>query len=277
MSDDHEVYPNAPLALVVVEIRFSNGASDRPLPMPLQRTIRDALGEEWVIDSSKIQRFDLSIGPNGPAPQFMAPVPVTRFTVRDRTKAIALTESTLTIEATEYSHYPAFRETLELAISAISTFLKPDGINRVGMRYIDEIRIPEITDSNIDDWSKWLHPSLSAPCADEMAAANIEPLSWEGAAQYNTGIDQRLVLRYGSRSGFVVSPVGPLMCPHPPLPGALFFLDFDSYWEPQGIPEFTGSEVLERCDSLRSPIRSLFDFLTTENLLKEFRKVTESE
>ena len=49
MSDDHEVYPNAPLALVVVEIRFSNGASDRPLPMPLQRTIRDALGEEWVI------------------------------------------------------------------------------------------------------------------------------------------------------------------------------------------------------------------------------------
>lgn len=277
MSDDHEIYPNAPLALVVVEIRFSNGPSDRPISTSLQRTIRDALGAGWVIESSKMQRLDLSIGPNGATPQYMTPVPVTRFTVRDRTKAIAITEGTLTIETTDYSHYPTFRETLELAVSATSTFLKPDGITRIGMRYIDEIRIPEITDSNIGDWSKWLHPSLGAPCAAEMASVKLEPLGWEGAAQYDTGIDQRLVLRYGSRSGFVVSPIGPLKRPHPPLPGALFFLDFDSYWEPEGIPEFAASEVLERCDLLRFPIRSLFDFLTTDSLLREFRKVEDSE
>jgi uncharacterized protein (TIGR04255 family) len=277
MTDDHEIYPNAPLALVVVEIRFASSSGDRALSMSLQRSIRDALGEDWVIETAKIQQLNVSLGPIGPASQFTPPTTMNRFTVRDRTMAIAITDGTLTIETTNYTHYPEFRETLEKAITTVSDSLQPDGITRIGMRYIDEIRIPDVTEANLGDWSRWLHPSLDAPCTKEMAAAGLMPLGWEGAAQYDTGVNQRLVIRYGSRSGFVVNPIGPLKRPHPPLPGPLFFFDFDSYWEPEGIPEFDSPEVLERCDLLRQPIRVLFDLLTTDELLKEFRKVDTHE
>lgn len=273
MTDEHEIYPNAPLALVVVEIRFANSSGDRALSMSLQRSIRDALGEGWIIENSNVQTLNLSLGPSGPASQFGTPTTMNRFTVRDRTTAIALTDGTLTVETTNYGHYPKFRETLEKAITTISDFLQPDGVTRIGMRYIDEIRIPEIAETNLSDWGKWIHQSLDAPCSKEMTNAGLNPSGWEGAALYDTGSNQRLVIRYGTRSGFVVNPIGPLKRPHPPLPGPLFFFDFDSYWEPEGIPEFANSDVLKRCDLLRDPIRFLFDLLTTDDLLEEYKKV----
>ena len=59
MTDSHEVYPNAPLALVAVEVRFPVSSAERPLPMPIQRSFRDLLGEDWVIESHKVQQLSL--------------------------------------------------------------------------------------------------------------------------------------------------------------------------------------------------------------------------
>jgi uncharacterized protein (TIGR04255 family) len=222
------------------------------------------------MENQKVQQLNFQIGPAGQNPQFMAPTTMNRFTVRDRTMAIALTEGTLTIETTNYGHYPKFRETLEKAIATVSDFLQPDGVTRIGMRYIDEIRIPEVSEAK--DWSSWIDPSLDAPVSQEMLEAGLTPSGWEGAAQYETGQNQRLVIRYGARSGFVVNPTTPLKRLNPPLPGPLFFFDFDSYWEPEEIPEFNNVQVLERCDLLREPVRLLFDLLTTDNLLREYKK-----
>jgi uncharacterized protein (TIGR04255 family) len=192
--------------------------------------------------------------------------------VRDRTLAVAITEESLTIEATRYRHYPEFRETVASAVAAAAEVLLPDGIARVGMRYIDEIRAPSIAEEAPSDWQDWVDASLLAPRLGAMSDAGFVSTGWEGAAQYRTGPDQKLVLRYGPRAGYVVNPVGPLKRPAPPGPGPLFALDFDCFWEPPDIPEFDPGIIMDTCDQLRRPIRALFDMLLTDKLLAEFTK-----
>src|SRR5450756_1609825 len=136
MADTHEIYPNAPLALVAVEVRFPEAPSERALPMPLQRSFRDLLGEGWVIESHKIQQVELALGPGGPGAQPVQQTVVPRFTLRDRTLAVALTDSSLTVETTNYRHYLEFRAVLERVFAAAAELLQPDGVARVGMRYI---------------------------------------------------------------------------------------------------------------------------------------------
>lgn len=277
MPDTHEVYPNAPLALVAVEIRFPNAATAHRLPMALQRSFRDLLGESWVIETSKVQQFSVAISPAGAVPHVPPPVTIPRFTVRNRTLAVALTEDSMTIETTQYRHYLDFRETVERAAVAAAEVLMPDGIRRVGMRYIDEIRVPGTKEEELSAWREWVDTSLLAPQLQGMAQAGFESAGWEGAAQYETGPNQKLVLRYGPRTGYYVNPDGPLKRPRPPTPGPLFALDFDCFWEPPDIPEFDAETVMSTCDQLRAPIRSLFDMLITDKLLAEFKKEIASD
>ena len=272
MTEIHEVLPNAPLALVAVEVRLPNGATGSPLPMTVQRAFRDALGEGWVIQSSRVQQVSLTIGPTGTLPQALPPVTVQSFTVRDRTMAVALTEESMTVQTTRYRHYPEFRKTLATAVEAAATVLAPDGVARVGMRYIDEIRVPRLEGGDPSGWVDWVDTSLVAPKLGPMAEAGFPVAAWEAAVQYQTGVDQKLVLRYGTRTGYAVSPDGPLKRPDRPSPGPFFVLDFDSFWEPPEIPEFETATIMAVCDSLRSPVRALFDQLLTDGLLREFRK-----
>lgn len=273
MSDTHEVYPNAPLALVAVEVRFPQVSGARTPPMPLQRAFRDLLGESWVIESVKTQHVEFAFGPSGPGQQNVQQVVVPRFTVRDRTLAVALTDESLTVETTGYRHYPDFRSVLERALGAAEELLSPDGVARAGMRYIDEVRVPDISDAASGSWKEWLDSSLLPPKLSSMIEEGFAPEGWEGAAQYATGPGRSLVLRYGVRSGYAVGPDGPLKRPTAPPSGPFFLLDFDSFWQPADIPEFSSEHLLKTCDELRKPARTLFDLVVSDRLRDEvFRK-----
>lgn len=272
MPDTHEVLPNAPLALVAVEIRFPGGTSGEPLPMNARRSFRDLLGEDWVLESQTVHQLAFTIGPGGALPQAAAPITIPRFSMRDRTLAVAVTEQSMTIETTRYRHYPTFREVVERATDAAAQVLAPDGIARVGMRYIDEIRVPGLSEDDPSAWRDWVELSLLAPQLAAMSEAGFASVGWEGAAQYQTGSDQKLVLRYGPRTGYAVNPHGPLKRPSVPPPGPLFVLDFDCYWEPADIPQFDRETIMSTCDQLRRPIRALFDLLMTDKLYQEFVK-----
>ena len=269
MADTHEVYPNAPLALVAVEVRFPEAPSDRALPMPVQRSFRDLLGDDWVIESHKVQQFEVAFGPGGPGGQTVQQTVVPRFTLRDRTLAVALTDSSLTVETTSYRHYLDFRAVLERVFGAAAELLKPDGVARVGMRYIDEIRVAGIEEDRSSDWREWLDPSLLPPKLDGMMDQEYQPAAWDGAVRYVTGPERSLVLRYGARQGYAVQPRGSLNRPSAPAPGPFFLLDFDSFWEPPDIPEFDAVRLLETCDALRTPVRALFDLAIPDKLLRE--------
>jgi len=249
------------------------GGTAKSLPMTVQRAFRDLLGDDWVVQQpSRLQPLTVTVGPGGAVPQALPPLTVQSFTVRDRMTAVALTEESITVQTTSYRHYPEFRQTLSRAVRAAAEVVGPDGVTRVGMRYIDEVRVPGIADGDPARWLEWVDPSLLAPMLGPMGQAGLPVAGWEGAAQYLTGPEQKLVLRYATRTGYAVNPEGLLKRPRLPASGPFFLLDFDSFWEPSDIPEFEPERIMGVCDDLRAPIRKLFDMLVTDKLLTEFRK-----
>jgi len=232
----------------------------------VQRAVRDLLGPDWVIEGAKQQTLEFSIGSSGAQAPNVKVEDLSRITVRDRTQAVTLRAESLSIEATSYNGYASFRELLAVTFDAVEQVVGPDGLTRLGIRFIDEIRVPE-SDGAVD-WEPWIDPSLLAP-----HAAGLATESWAGTASYGTAADRRLVLRYGSADGPVVDPAGPLKRLTKPKPGPVFMLDFDSYWQPDTIPAFSTPALLLACDELREPARALFDQLMTSRLVDEvFRK-----
>lgn len=259
-----EVWQNAPLALVAVEARFPAVAGGPPRP-PAHRAMRDMLGDGWVLEGGQEQTLEVAFGPEGIKGQNVAVEHLTRITVRDRTRVVTAREDSLTVEATSYRGYPDFRQLLTSAFEAVELVMQPDGLTRLGMRYIDEIRIQESDEA--DPWDSWLDSALLAPRAEGLRARG-----WTSAVQYETGEDRRMVLRYGPADGPVVAPAGTLRRPTAPPSGPLFVLDFDSFWQPAGIPPFSAAELLKACDELRSPTRRLFDQLISRKLVDEIFK-----
>ncbi|MGO9873302.1 MAG: TIGR04255 family protein [Acidimicrobiia bacterium] len=271
LADSHEVYPNAPLAFVTVEVRFP-GETSQGVAGVVQRAFREVLGDEWVIEQLTQQEVTFGINLGGPPAQSVRAVNIPRFTVRDRTSAVVLTSNSVTIQTTRYPGWPDFRTVLERVLHATRDLAEPDGVARVGMRFVDEIRVPEVGE-NVDQWAPWLSSEILAPAMTAMSKAGCSPVTWTGVAQFGLGDAKQLVLRYGPQNGYAVSPIGPLRRLNPPAPGPLFLLDFDSFWEPASIPLFDVDALLSVCDTLRAPTRSLFDLLVTEKLVNEvFRK-----
>jgi uncharacterized protein (TIGR04255 family) len=272
--DTHEVYPHAPLALVAVEVRFPGNALGEAtaLPPSAQRTFRGILGDQWVLDPVKRQNVLVTFNSAGMVENKSQSVTLPRFTTRDRTSAVAVTDTSVTIETTSYRHYPEFRRVLEAVFRATGDVLAPDGVARLGMRYIDEIQVSELVEGHPAAWREWLHPSLVPPAFTCGESGELGPTGWQCTVQYPCSPEDNLVLRYGPRSDPLINPNSLLKRSRVLSPGSLFVLDFDSYWEPATIPEFDADALVIACDRLRLPIRRMFDLLVTDRLVGEFRK-----
>lgn len=258
-----EVYPNAPLALVAMEVRFPDGSAASIGPS-VHRAVRDRLGSDWVIEGSKQQTMEVAFGPSGVATPNVRTENLSRLTVRDRTQVVTLRPDSLTVEATRYDGYDHFRDLLHTLFSAVEDVLAPDGVSRLGLRYINEISVPG---PGLPDWAEWVHPSLLPPSAEALVAE-----TWTGAVQYEIGPMHRLVLRYGPADQPVVASAGGLRR-LTAAAGPIFMLDFDSFWQPGDIPAFSADDLVQACDHLRAPGRSLFNHLVTPRLITEvFRK-----
>lgn len=273
-ADDHAVYAEAPVALVTTEVRFP-GVTGAPLPAAVQRAFGEILGNEWIYDEqAPAVTLNISVPvPGQPllqSPPAAAPGAMLRFANRDRSTAVALTASTVSVETTDYERWPAFRSVLATAVSAAGELLRPSGVKRIGLRYIDEIRIPGIDQPT--EWAQWLDPAIMPPAPTAMSDAGDRLLNWNGAALYTIGEDRSLYLRYGpqpAQPGFVVNPEGPLRRPGSRPQGPFFLLDFDSFWQPPTIPNWATDGVMQVADQLRRPVRALFDDLITERLETE--------
>jgi uncharacterized protein (TIGR04255 family) len=273
---EHEIYEHAPVALVAVEVRFP-GEIGGPVPPGVQHAFRESLGSDWI--NEQIQQPTLTVNVNGPQPFLpgvvgglggFAPGAILRFTVRDRSTAVSVTGGSVTVETTQYGNWPQFRSILKQAIVATSELLRPEGIVRAGLRYIDEVRIVPANDQT--DWSDWLTSAVLAPAATSMAREDCPPVSWTGAAQYHIGEDRSMVLRYGpqpGQPGFAINPDGPIRRIGFASHGPFFLLDFDAFWQPASVPEWRSADLLEVFDDLRKPVRTLFDEIITPRLEEE--------
>ena len=135
-----EVFPNAPLALAAVEVRFPP-VSDRSLGIAVHRQIREHLGTDWIIQNDTSQIFEAGLGPGGPQSSLRSET-IVRISSRSKTKIITVRPDNFTIEVADYLHYADFRGLLSTVAAAVERVLQPDGVSRIGLRYIDEISVP---------------------------------------------------------------------------------------------------------------------------------------
>jgi uncharacterized protein (TIGR04255 family) len=258
MSGSREVYPNAPVALVAVEARHTTAPPFRP---EQEAEIKALIGAEFPI-AQPVQTLTLNFGVSA-SPAIAQPP---RFTNRERTVAVTFGQQSVVIEATHHDHFGRLSELVSLVVSARQKVAPVDGLERLGIRYVDEIRVPS-EDTEPIDWSEWVEPSLLGPI-DLGAQLGFQPGEHQGLATFQLGTDRGLNVRYGTQVGYAVQS-GALVRSMPP-PSRFFLLDIDSFWAAnEGIPEFDPSRIVALCDELHAPVNALFESLITERLREE--------
>lgn len=258
---EREVYERAPVVLVALEVRHP--VAD-PLTPAEHRVIKKRLSVRFPIElSGQLTNFQITPGtatqPEVTSERFP------RFLDRTKTLLVSLRREALVIEASRYPGWSEFRELVTEALDARMETAPVAGVERIGLRYINEIRVPP---SGETDWAEWVAPSLLGPRSDAQIALPLG--QWQGMGIYGSQPGQMLVLRYGPRDGFAVDPSSDLRRLHPIEGGPFFLIDIDSFWTPEdAVPEYEREKVIARCNELHEPARALFESVVTNRLREE--------
>lgn len=263
---ERQTYLNAPIVLMAFEVRHptTEQLNSRQIAQFSTR-VRDRLPLPGEVSTASISFQLASNGESSKAPVVrQAP----RWTSRDKRTALTVNQDALVLETTRYTNYNEIRELLQVALQARAEIAAPAGVERVGLRYIDEIRVPAEDGDSSPAWREWLDESLLGPArvADTLG---LVPAQHQGLAVFSTRSDQALVLRYGVQTDYAVASTPQLRRPLPP-PGPLFKLDIDSFWQAgETVPEFSVDTVLRLSDELHAPVRGVFESVITDRLREE--------
>lgn len=260
VTGTREVYRNPPAALVAVEVRHTASAA---LTSDEEARVKALVGDVFPLAQPLQPGLVFSMGfpnPGGPG----APQAPPRYTNRERTIAVTFAPQLLLLETTKHESFAALNELLGLVVGARQEVAPVDGLERLGLRYIDEIRVP---DPEPIDWSKWVHCSLVGP-ADVGAELGLSLIEHQALGHFQVSDGHSLNLAYGPRRGHAVADK-PLVRTLPPA-GPFFLLDIDSSWTAQGIiPEFDPTFITRLCEELHVPVNALFEALITDNLREQ--------
>jgi len=265
-DDEHEIYPAAPLRFVAFELTFP------PVPAltdeMAKREFYARLREPFPIPAAApagLGGFSLQLSPSVVGGS--APIRAGSFTGglrmmnRDRTASATLNADSVLVETSAYERYVGFRELVRMALEALQAVEEVPGMQRIGLRYIDELRIPGI--KRPADWEPYVTPALRGPVTLIDADARVT----QGLVEYRVGEHHTVTLRYGATQGWSVDPNGPLRLKSADH-GPYFLLDIDSYWTSPAelVPEFALDDALMLCNELHSPVREVFEAAITEKL-----------
>lgn len=272
-NPDREIYPAAPLRFVAFEAQFSIA----PALATAEGKARayESLKDEFPLIPTPI---GLSIrGPIGGAPSAVmaGPVPLMlpdplRMLNRDRTASVVLGTSVLAVNASTYTRYEKFRPSIELALQAVQG-ASVAGVVRVGLRYVNEIRVPGVTD--LAHWDPFIASELLAPARIGSGPAKTV----QGSIIFPSSDQRELLVQFGALDGFRVDPNGELQLP-PINEQHYFLLDLDSHRDAaNAFWEFSTETVLDEVDALHRPIHSVFEAAITNRLRdRVFRKESDS-
>lgn len=197
----------------------------------------------------------------------------TKMMDRSRTISITVAPTALIVETTAYSHFEEFLGVVRRALEAADRTVPLAGFQRVGLRYIDEIRVDGVEAP--DDWGGYINAGLLWATKLD---SSLSPKRTEGLAEFEMEGGYKTVMRFGAMNGRVVDPGGPLRVRRTG-DGPFFLIDLDSFWVPtdEDIPEFGVQKVLDTCAELRKPIRGLFEASITDRLRDEVLRKEVSE
>jgi uncharacterized protein (TIGR04255 family) len=252
-------YPKAPVALVTMEIRHPatdslTGSSSGELKhlladhLPIERQAQDVA---WAMGAGG--------NPTPAAERFV------RYVNRDNTLAASMKNQAVVIESTAYTNFDVLLDVVMRVIDARSQVSSIVGVERLGLRYVLEIRVPQGVDGRVE-WSNWIAEPLLGP--QRIAPAGLTLTEWQGAAVYREAQPGKsMIVRYGPGVGQALDASYHLRRTMPVQTGPFFLLDIDSFWTPIGsIPEYDRNAVLTTFQDLYEPARTVFQEMLTSRL-----------
>src|SRR5262245_19662984 len=260
-----ENFPNPPLRLVSFELRFP--VRRRVATRPVWDAFEEALATELPIVELLVREED----------ERQLPVdrhePVLRRTTVNRDSVVTLRYGGLTVETTAYDSYEKLRSCINAAIEALESLATVPSVTRLGLRYINEIRVSGVG-LTIDSWRPYVNPALLAS-TDSGSPAGLST-SWlqGGLGFHSTDGPEHTYVQYAPLGSSSVEPDGVLQLQG--LSGPCFLLDIDSFLvdstkEPVAA---TRKEVLSAVDRLHDSVEAVFEWSITESLREEVLRVT---
>ncbi len=270
MYPNREVFSHAPLALVTTEIRFTD--SPRLRQQKTLDAVAIALEERFPLSTPQTNvTFNVANLSPGVLPQVEQERRIVLMNTA-KTESVTITPSSFICETTAYREFEDFRVAVTAVCGAlINAHVRP-ALMRVGLRYIDEVRVPEpITD--VRAWGKWIDPSLIRPLAvgpDGIAARNAQ-----GLVTFDLGDGKGLTFQYAAlNQPSVVQPH--LLNRQKFEPGPFFVLDFDGFRDFNGedVVRLDADEVTTILDAVHEPVGATFQRAITEDARNLFRGAT---
>lgn len=232
MYPNREIFPSAPLALVAAEIRFTDAARLRQQQTKDEVTI--ALEERFPF-AEPLQRAEVNLNlvPGGGQPQIHERLGVVLKNASS-TETVTIMSESLTYETTAYTSFEKLLEAVTAACDALDAAKVRPAVQRVGLRYIDEVRVPEpVTD--VRQWSTWINDRLIGHL--EVGPEDFRATGTQSVSTYDLGEGKGLNIRFAAlnQGPIVVSQ----FLKRPAIEsGPFFVLDFD------GFHDFTGQEAV---------------------------------
>ena len=253
---DHEVYPNAPLRLVTAEYRFPHS------PALADPNIATRLAEHL---DSRLPIIEPLAQPSEPSTFEGTGF---RFLTRNRMLAVTVQPNRLAIETTDYHTWEGFRdENIQPLLSIICNDIgRISGIERIGLRYINEIRVSNSINQP-GDWHPWINKDLLTPLKVVSPFGKSMIL---GQLGITTVENSAIHIWFGMGDGHVVED-GIFKLPNGTGEGTFFLLDIDSFWLNQGnLDKFDLENTISISDQLHNPINAIFEKCITEQLRTKF-------
>ncbi len=262
----HEVFPNAPLQLVAVEVTYP--ATELRFDPGLFPAVQEVLGGQAETRLAGQVRVSGQPDPDGRVP---AEAMLFRMTNAARTVSVSAWPTSLVIECSEYERFEIFRALVRSVVDAYAGFMSPSAVTRFGMRYIDEMHVPTPI-STAADWAPYVSEMLLAP----LALVREPVTSLATGFTVDLGVHRSLNVRCTTTPGRALSSEGHLRLRPRPKTAALV-LDIDAVYEPsQPEPNpVTGEFVASLADGLRAGVRQVFDAVFTEQARDTFRSAAE--
>jgi uncharacterized protein (TIGR04255 family) len=267
MYASREVFSNSPLALVAAEVRLSDS------PRLRQQETLDAVaialeGRFPFIKPLPDIKFNVgNLGP-GVRPQVEHQRRVV-LTNAANTESITITPSSLMYETTAYREFDDLRVGVTAACEALIGANVHPALLRVGLRYIDEIRVPErITD--VRAWGKWIDSSVVGPLA--VGPDDVAVRSAQGLVTFDLGDGKGLNFQYAALDQSPI--VEPQFLKRQRFePGQFFVLDFDGFrdFSGQDAVPLDADEVADILTAVHVPAGAAFQRAITENARNLFR------
>jgi uncharacterized protein (TIGR04255 family) len=262
---EREVYPNAPLRLVSLEIKFP--ITGRVLTRSLWDSLEKALGEE-------LPDVDVALeDPESTIPHLQRQ-PVLRRTSRDRKRAVTLYAGAVTIELADYQRYEDLKTLTKATMAALREAPSLSQATRVGLRYINEVRY-DLVDDPDDKWQRsesWI-PYING---DLLSSIQKAPDTLCAYAQLGTVLfhspkgEEQASLDYGINPHGIIDPDGALILNGDS--GPCFILDIDAFRytsSKEPIPDAKG--LIRALDRLHEVVEQIFQWSITDRMREVFR------